>query len=138
MDKVPSETLVESSRFPVSLVSEKSAKEKAGGGRPPYWNMVFWWTRKPLASARAVIAGAFVPRNVNVSEFCRALRLNEGSPQRHNPILHENWHELFKGKSFLDPFAGFGSLPLEALRLGLNKVVAVELFESDFRISLEV
>jgi putative DNA methylase len=122
-----SEVLVESSAFPVGLVSEKSAREKAGCGRPPYWEMVFWWTRKPLAGARAIIAGALVPSNVSVSEFCRVLRLNEGSPHRHNPVFSEKWREWFKGKSLLDPFAGFGSVPLEALRLGLSEVVAVEL-----------
>ena len=127
MDKVPSETLVESSRFPVGLVSEKSAKEKAGGGRPPYWAMVFWWTRKPLVGARAIIAGALAPSNASVNEFCRVLKLNENSPNRHNPVLPENWLERFKGKSLLDPFAGFGSIPLEGLRLGLSRVIAVEL-----------
>lgn len=50
-------SFIESERFPVALVSRASAKEKQGGGRPEYWEMVFWWTRKPLASARAVIAG---------------------------------------------------------------------------------
>ena len=127
MDEVPSETLVESSGFPVGLVSEKSAREKALGGQPPFWGMVFWWTRKPLAGARAITAGGLVPSNVSVSEFCRVLRLNESSPHRHNPVLPEKWREWFKGKSLLDPFAGFGSIPLEALRLGLSKVVAVEL-----------
>ena len=127
MDKVPSETLVESSRFPVGLVSEKSAGEKVGGGRPPYWEMVFWWTRKPLVGARAIIAGALVSSSISESEFDRVLRLNEKSPHRHNSILPEGWRKSFEGKSLLDPFAGFGSIPLEALRLGLSKVVAVEL-----------
>ena len=131
MDKVPFETLVESSGFPVGLVSEKSAREKAGGS-PPFWGMVFWWTRKPLAGARGIIGGALVPSNVSVSEFCRGLRFNEGSPHRHNPVLSENWREWFKGKSLLDPFAGFGSIPLEALRLGLSKVVAVELLPTAY------
>jgi len=126
------ERLIETSRFPVGLVSEKSAREKAGGGRPPYWEMVFWWTRKPLASARGIIGGALVPSNVSVSEFCRCLRLNEGSPHRHNPVLPKNWQEWFKGKSLLDPFAGFGSIPLEALRLSLNRVIAVELLPTAY------
>ena len=130
MSKNFSEALVESSGFPVGLVSEKSAREKAGGGRPRYWEMVFWWTRKPLAGSRAIIAGALVPSNVSVNEFCRALRLNEGSPHRHNPVLPERWREWFKGKSLLDPFAGFACIPLEGLRLGISKVVAVELLPS--------
>jgi hypothetical protein len=45
---------IESVRFPFQEVSEASAVEK-GPGRPPHWEMVFWWTRKPLISARAII-----------------------------------------------------------------------------------
>jgi len=41
---------IESVRFPFREVSEASGVEK-GPGRPPYWEMVFWWTRKPLISA---------------------------------------------------------------------------------------
>jgi putative DNA methylase len=41
----------------VRKISEALAIEKSSG-RPPHWEMVFWWTRKPLISARAVIAGA--------------------------------------------------------------------------------
>ena len=51
---------IESPSFPIEVVNEASAKEK-GPGRPPYWEMVFWWTRKPLAGAREVIAGALLP-----------------------------------------------------------------------------
>ena len=32
----------------INEVNEKSGKEKQGGARPPHWEMVFWWTRKPL------------------------------------------------------------------------------------------
>ena len=60
---------IESPNFPVDDVSLASAKEKSGGGRPPYWEMVFWWTRKPLASARAVIAGSLLPENIDVKDF---------------------------------------------------------------------
>ena len=56
---------IETPDFPVDVVNEASAKEKQGGGRPPYWEMVFWWTRKPLAGARAVIAGALLPADTN-------------------------------------------------------------------------
>ena len=39
--------------------SEKALSEK-GPARPPYWEMVFWWTRKPLITARAVIAASII------------------------------------------------------------------------------
>lgn len=132
MSRVFSEAFIESSSFPVGVVSERSAGEKAGGGRPPFWEMAFWWTRKPLAGARAIIAGSLLPSSVSVNEFCRVLRLNEKTPHRHNPVLPEHWRRWFEGKSLLDPFAGFGSIPLEALRLGLSKVVAVELLPTAY------
>jgi len=119
---------VESDKFPIDSVNRASEKEKSGGGRPDYWEMVFWWTRKPLASARALIAGALLPaETISKSEFERRLRLDQPVPHRKNPELGDWWEQYFKGKSLLDPFAGFGSIPLEAMRLGLSRVVAVEL-----------
>ncbi|MCC6065455.1 MAG: DUF1156 domain-containing protein, partial [Thermofilum sp.] len=63
------ESLLESPRFPVGVVNQAAAKEKQGGGRPEFWEMVFWWTRKPLASARAVLAAAALPADASVSTF---------------------------------------------------------------------
>ncbi|MCD6443384.1 DUF1156 domain-containing protein [Candidatus Bathyarchaeota archaeon] len=130
---------LESSRFPVDVVNEASAKEKGGGGRPAFWEMVFWWTRKPLASARAVIAGALLPEDVDVRRFIReVLRVESGGkglvgnvPHRLNPSIPREWVKYFEGKRLLDPFAGFGSIPLEGLRLGLD-VTAVELLPSAY------
>ncbi|BAA79372.2 conserved hypothetical protein [Aeropyrum pernix K1] len=118
---------IETSRFPISLINEVSAREKQGGGRPPYWEMVFWWTRKPLAGARAVIAGALLPGDYDKTGFLSELRLIAGKvPHRLNPILPRGVKERFKQAKLLDPFAGFGSIPLEAIRLGVGEVVAVE------------
>jgi len=117
---------VESPKFPVDDVNLASAKEKSGGGRPKFWEMVFWWTRKPLASARAVIAGALLPENVDVFRFKSNLKLINGVCHRFNPTIPSDWKKHFEGKKLLDPFAGFGSIPLEGLRLGLD-VTAVEL-----------
>ncbi len=122
---------IETPDFPVKEVSEQSAKEKQGGGRPPHWEMVFWWTRKPLASARAIIAGALLPAGIDKREFIRAMRLNENVAHRHNPAIPEEWRKYFEGKTLLDPFAGFGSIPLEALRLGLS-ATAVELLPTAY------
>ena len=130
---------VESGKFPVWVVNEASAKEKGGGGRPDYWEMVFWWTRKPLASARAVIAGALLPEDIDTQRFvsnivCAQIQENKvvNVPHRANPRLPPEWRKYFEGKKLLDPFAGFGSIPLEALRLGLSKVVAVELLPTAY------
>jgi putative DNA methylase len=122
---------VESVNFPFDIVSEASAVEK-GPGRPPHWEMVFWWTRKPLISARAIIAGCLLPEKTSVGDFLLSIGVRrkghrpdgrllfDGAPHRVKPRLR------FDGVKLLDPFAGFGSIPLEGLRLGLD-VTAVEL-----------
>jgi putative DNA methylase len=116
---------IESVNFPFGLVSEASGVEK-GPGRPPYWEMVFWWTRKPLISARAIIAGCLLPENTNPANFLRSIGIVvkkrradsravfEVTPHRVKPKLR------FDGVKLLDPFACFGSIPLEGLRLGLD------------------
>ena len=154
-------TLIESPNFPIEIINKASVKEKGGGGRPPYWEMVFWWTRKPLAGARAVIAGALLPEEFDPRMFikwiypsirfrdegylCKPERKEkpplfcfEKTPHTKNPSLDhlilpadirksikEFWEE-FKKIRLLDSFAGFGSIPLEAIRLGIGEVVAVE------------
>jgi len=159
-------TFLESAKFPVHIVNEASAKEKKGGARPKYWEMVFWWTRKPLTSARAIIAGALLPEDYDLKDFIENLQLHntynywcpkclkgfnkkekkkscptcgtmlikrKKSPHNLNPkIPQEIYEKYFKEKSLLDPFAGFGSIPLEALRLGLSKVAAVELLPTAY------
>ncbi|WP_243681268.1 DUF1156 domain-containing protein [Vulcanisaeta souniana] len=112
--KQPSDPLIK--YFPMREVNEYSAVEKGGPGRPPYWEMVFWWTRKPLASARAVIASALLSREAygNVQQF-----LNDLFPCRNEQKTVHNCNpsprliEKLRGRKLLDPFAGFGSIPLE-------------------------
>jgi len=117
---------IESPYFPVREVNRASVSEKLGGGRPDFWEMVFWWTRKPLAGARAVIAGSALPDTINSGEFVHRLKLSERVAHRQNPTLGP-WTEKFKKLKLLDPFAGFGSIPLEAIRLNVGEIVAVEL-----------
>jgi len=119
---VPPRSFIESPRFPVAEISEASRVEK-GPGRPPHWEMVFWWTRKPLISARAVIAGCLLPEDYNPSIFLYDVGIKGGkykTAHRNPPLIK------FDGMSLLDPFAGFGSIPLEGMRLGLD-CTAVEL-----------
>jgi len=122
---------IETPSFPVREINTASASEKLGGGRPDFWEMVFWWTRKPLAGARAVIAGSALPDTINLGEFVYRLRLSERTAHRHNPVLGP-LAEKFKKLKLLDPFAGFGSIPLEAIRLNIGEVVAVELLPTAY------
>ncbi|MEM4546118.1 MAG: DUF1156 domain-containing protein [Nitrososphaerota archaeon] len=124
--RVPPKAFIESYRFPWGEVSEASAVEK-GPGRPPHWEMVFWWTRKPLISARAIIAGCLLPEDTSPGAFLRGIGIGGRSKAAHNnPPLYR-----FDGVELLDPFAGFGSIPLEAMRLGL-KATAVELLPTAY------
>jgi putative DNA methylase len=89
--------------------------------------MVFWWTRKPLISARAIIAGCLLPADTNPSEFLRAIGIGGKSKAAHrNELLYR-----FEGIRLLDPFAGFGSIPLEAMRMGID-ATAVELLPTAY------
>ncbi|BDB99619.1 DUF1156 domain-containing protein [Saccharolobus caldissimus] len=121
--------LIESDTF-ANLVPEidiKAAKEK-GPGRPVYWDMIFWWTRKPLISARAFTAAALLPENYPLEKFKRMIRLSENLPHKYQPFVNNE----FKNFTILDPFAGFGSIPLEAKRLKVGKVIASELLPTAY------
>jgi len=116
---------IESVNFPFSEISEASGVEK-GPGRPPHWEMVFWWTRKPLISARAIIAGCLLPENTNPTNFLRSIGIfvRKRRPDG-RPVFEKAPHRVkpkfrFDGINLLDPFACFGSIPLEGLRLGLS------------------
>lgn len=122
---------IETNNFPVALISQASAKEKQGGGRPDYWEMLFWWTRKPLASARGVAAGCLLPEDIDPRKFVRVLGLDQKAPHRYNPSIPQEWRQYFENKTLLDPFAGFGSIPLEAMRIGLS-ATAVELLPAAY------
>ncbi|MDI3498157.1 DUF1156 domain-containing protein [Archaeoglobus sp.] len=121
----------------IEIVNEKALSEKQGGGRPPFWEMVFWWTRKPLVGARAAILSCLLPDTAEKMEFLRMIggKLKdgkiEGTPHRLPPNIPEKYEPYIKGKKLLDPFAGFGSIPLEAMRLGLD-VTAVELLPTAY------
>jgi len=125
---------IESPLFPINEINEFSAREKQGGGRPPYWEMIFWWTRKPLIGARAIIAGSLLPANYNLREFKHIIRIlpDIKSPHRENPHVFPQIKEYFSRIKLLDPFAGFGSIPLEGIRLGLGEVVAIELLPTAY------
>ncbi|MEM3944652.1 MAG: DUF1156 domain-containing protein, partial [Thermofilaceae archaeon] len=120
------ERFIESEKFPFWEISEAAAVEK-GPGRPPPWEMVFWWTRKPLISARAIIAGCLLPKDTNPKAFLRNIGIGGKKKAAHyNPPFYR-----FPGVKLLDPFAGFGSIPLEAMRLGLE-ATAVELLPTAY------
>ncbi|MCW1302742.1 MAG: DUF1156 domain-containing protein, partial [Candidatus Rehaiarchaeum fermentans] len=118
---------IETDKFPIDRINEASAKEKNRGGMPPIWEMAFWWTRKPLIGARSILATSILPESVDKNEFLRLVRLDSSAsnvPHNSNPVQIPSLKDFFKNAKLLDPFAGFGSIPLEAIRLGVGEVVA--------------
>ncbi len=119
--------------IPIDAINDYSSAEK-GSGRPPHWEMVFWWTRKPLAGARAIIAASLLLDNAYQSTDSF---LNDLFPCRNEKKTAHSCNpsprliEKLRGKRLLDPFAGFGSIPLEASRLGVD-AVAVELLPTAY------
>jgi len=119
--------------IPIDAINDYSSAEK-GPGRSPHWEMVFWWTRKPLAGARAIIAASLLPDNAyqNMGQFLNDLFpcINE-KRTAHSCNPSPRLIEKLRGKRLLDPFAGFGSIPLEASRLGID-AMAVELLPTAY------
>jgi len=117
--------LIEES-FPVKEVSEISAKEK-NIRHGHISTLHIWWARRPLASSRATSYAALIPSPETLDEWDRKrqfiieLAKWENSLNPHiigkarKDILEANGGKPLK---VLDPFAGGGSIPLEALRLG--------------------
>ena len=112
--------------FPVREVSEESVKEK-NIRHGHISTLHIWWARRPLAASRATIYAALTPAPkdsderkkkrefiAKLSKWENLLDLNLLEVAR-NEILEANNGNPPK---VLDPFAGGGSIPLEALRLG--------------------
>lgn len=112
--------------FPVKNVSEESAREK-NIRHGHISTLHIWWARRPLAASRATIYAALTPEpedemeRLSRTEFISKLSKWENSldpyhiERARKEILAANNGEAPK---VLDPFAGGGSIPLEALRLG--------------------
>ncbi len=145
--------------LPLDAINKAAAGEKAiRNGHPS--SLHHWWSRKPLAAARAVIFAQMVNdpgyerhlgrgvnkekaaiererlfgiierlvlwENTNNEEVLREAREEIRKSWRETCILNKNHPqaaELFNPDvlpAFHDPFAGGGTLPLEAQRLGLE------------------
>ena len=114
--------------FPVKEVSDESAREK-NIRHGHISTLHIWWARRPLASSRATSYAALIP----VPDPDDA---EEWDETRHFIIELSRWENSLnptviekartdilaanggKPVRVLDPFAGGGAIPLEALRLG--------------------
>jgi len=112
--------------FPVKEVSVESAREK-NIRHGHISTLHIWWARRPLASSRATAYAALIPAPKDTEEWDKRRQFiidfskweNSLNPvlieKAREDILEANGGEPLK---VLDPFAGGGAIPLEALRLG--------------------
>jgi putative DNA methylase len=125
--------------LPLETINRESAREKSiRHGHPSTLHL--WWARRPLAAARAVLFAQLVddpsshPDRFPTEDAQRAERerlhgiierLVVWENTRDQALLAEAHAEILKSTGgnpppILDPFAGGGTIPLEAQRLGLE------------------
>ena len=125
--------------LPLEAINEASAREKSiRHGHPSTLHL--WWARRPLAAARAVIWASLVDdpsslpeqfpteedQNIERERLFDILReLVKWENTNNQDVLNAAKAEIMKSTDgnpppLLDPFAGGGSIPLEAQRLGLK------------------
>ena len=125
--------------LPLDAINAESAREKSiRHGHPSTLHL--WWSRKPTATARAVIWASLVDDPSAHPEQFPTEKAQEKERRRLFRILEElvKWEnsndkrvldaakaEVLKSTDgnpppLLDPFAGGGAIPLEAQRLGLE------------------
>lgn len=124
--------------LPLATINAEAEREKSiRHGHPSTLHL--WWARRPLAAARAVLWASLVddpsahpdqfptPEDQEVERkrlFDILERLVPWEASNDQRILEEARAEIVKScdgdlPKILDPFAGGGAIPLEALRLGL-------------------
>jgi len=112
--------------FPVKEVSVESAKEKSIR-HGHISTLHIWWARRPLASSRATNYAALIPAPENVEEWNKTrqfiIDFSKWENSLNQPMIQKAREDILKANGgkpprVLDPFAGGGAIPLEALRLG--------------------
>ncbi len=111
--------------FPVKEVGVESSKEKSiRHGHPSTLHV--WWARRPLASSRTTAYAALVEPPINdkqkVKEREFIINLSKWTNSTNHRLINEARRKILETykepPKILDPFAGGGSIPFEALRLG--------------------
>jgi len=114
--------------LPLAVVNAASAREKSLR-HGHISTMHLWWARRPLAMSRAVVFGTLLPDpgdDVRRKEILESLAAASSFEASTNPHLIGPLRSLLAEAhpdgppKVLDCFAGGGSIPLEALRLGCD------------------
>ena len=113
--------------FPLRKVSEESAREKSIR-HGHISTLHIWWARRPLAVSRCTALAALVPddparRKELLSLLCdlapwEAVSQGDAASEKLLEEARRLIRESYGGRAprVLDPFAGGGAIPLEALR----------------------
>jgi len=110
--------------IPIRQISAEASREKSIR-KGHISTLHLWWARRPLTACRAAVFGALVPAPKNSQEratmakfmidLCKYNVSDRTIATARQKILEANGG---KPPKVLDMFAGGGSIPLEALRLG--------------------
>jgi putative DNA methylase len=126
--------------LPLPEINDASAYDKMPGIGPHPKGIHHWWARLPLPTARAILFASVVDdpsahpeqfpteeaQNVKREQLFGILRRMMGKQLHQHPEVYaEARAEMLKHcggtlPGVLDPFAGGGSIPLEAARLGFE------------------
>ncbi|RDI95214.1 DUF1156 domain-containing protein [Meiothermus sp. QL-1] len=117
----PKRRLIEH-RLPLKEISEASAREKSIR-HGHISTLHIWWARRPLAASRAAVFATLVPDTDANYELVKKIVPWEAVKDGNNPDILEARRRVLEANGgqpprVLDPFAGGGAIPLEALRLG--------------------
>ncbi len=136
--------------LPIAEIGIESTRERTPMTPFPAPNRLHvWWARRPLVASRAAVLASILPADANRARFLRTLGIHGDPVAARARIANANrtgerlgadaygyprafsytpagedkdWIEesLSNGTTLLDPTAGGGSIPLEALRLGVS------------------
>jgi putative DNA methylase len=115
--------------LPLADISEASAREKnIRHGHPS--TLHIWWARRPLAASRATAFAALIDdpgpdepeKRAELQQLLKEITPWEAVKSGNNAAIEKARQMIRQQYGYapkvLDPFAGGGSIPLEALRLG--------------------
>ena len=71
--------------FPVKEITPIALSEKKG--RPPIFELHYWWTRKPLAAIRPTLLGAILPSDYDIRQYLKLCGIESGP--KVNPSIKE-------------------------------------------------
>lgn len=126
--------------LPLEAINRESAHEKVPAIRRHPRTMHLWWARRPQVAARAVLFAQLVddpsarPEEFPTEELQRKERERLHNLIERLVVWDNTWNETLMREAhaeilkstggnppaILDPFAGGGTIPLEAQRLGLE------------------